>query len=807
VLASAVLAGLFARGAWPLGFVVLVPWLRVLDARATMGAALLAAWAMSVAYTAAVFPWFGGAIGQYTGLGTPAGVALLMLAAPVFQPQFLALALARRLVSGRFGYVAGAAAGVAAWIATEAFLPRMLDDTLGYGLHPSALLRQAADLGGVAGLTVLLLLANEAVAHAWAWRGAGLRAVARPIAVAALVPLLLAGYGVAALAALRAEPAGPTLRVGLVQSNITDYERLRREKGAGAVVREVLDTHYAMSHDAVERQRVQAVLWSETVYPTTFGKPKSEAGAELDEEIAGIVDAAGVPFVFGTYDRDARGEYNAAAFVAPGDGIVGVYRKTRTFPLTEHVPAWLDTPALRHWLPWTGGWLPGDGARVLPLRLADGREVPALPLICLDAVDGALVADGARLGAQVILTMSNDSWFDRHPLGAELHLGVAVMRSVETRLPQFRVTTSGYSAVIDAGGTITAGSRMGERTLVIGEVRLPESSRSLFVAWGDWVGRVALVVLVLLLAAAVWPRARAGQGGDGAGGVPGSSGTYAARVSVFPPAARAAAGALRVVSRGVLLGIGIAVLLGEASLAAKPLDQLRLFVAGVFVPEVAAWLLLRAWSATASVAEGRLQFVRGSRRLAFAVADVARLAAWRLPLPMPGVALELRSGAGRRLSVAGADPVELAAALEAAGAVLPKAAESPTATAYTHACLTAPRRRLEHPLALFVLLPLVLALPAFRLHQHIAYGGSFGELHTFGMAAYLTTFALWWAGWVIGVAFCRLVLALAVDAATWAAARWRPARAPALRRRLERLGLVVLYIGLPGWLLLRMAGG
>ena len=261
--------------------------------------------------------------------------------------------------------------------------------------------------------------------------------------------MLLAAYGVGALAA-PPSPAGKPLRMGLVQSNIVDYERLRREQGAGAVVREVLDTHYAMTYDAVERQHADAVLWSETVYPTTFGHPKSEAGAELDREILGIVDAAGVPFVFGTYDRDAAGEYNAAAFVAPGTGLLGFYRKTRVFPLTEYVPAWLDGPTLRRWLPWAGSWQPGTGARVFPLRLADGREIPVLPLICLDDIDAGLAIDGARLGAQAILTMSNDSWFTDHPQGAELHQAVAAFRSIETRLPQFRVTTNGYSAVIDA---------------------------------------------------------------------------------------------------------------------------------------------------------------------------------------------------------------------------------------------------------------------------------------------------------------------------------------------------------------------
>ena len=47
--------------------------------------------------------------------------------------------------------------------------------------------------------------------------------------------------------------------------------------------------------------------------------------------------------------------------------------------------------------------------------------------------------------------MSNDSWFTDYPVGARLHLAVAAFRSIETRLPQVRVTTNGLSAVIEDG--------------------------------------------------------------------------------------------------------------------------------------------------------------------------------------------------------------------------------------------------------------------------------------------------------------------------------------------------------------------
>ena len=803
ILASAAMAWLYARGGagWLLGFVALVPWLRTLDANRTLAGTLFSAWAMSVAFTAAAFAWFGTAVGSYTQLGTAAGLAVLLLAAPLFQPQFLVFALVRHVTGQAHGTVLRAFAAAAAWVATEWFVPRLLGDTLGYGLFPSRLLRQAADLGGAAGLTVLLLLANEGISAALARRADGVRAMAKPLAAAALVPLLLAGYGLAVLSATPA-PAGKPLRVGLVQSNIVDYERLRRDRGAEAVVREVLDTHYAMSYDAIERQRADAVLWSETVYPTTFGHPKSEAGAELDSEILGIVNAAGAPFVFGTYDRDAAGEYNAAAFVAPGTGLLGFYRKTRVFPLTEYVPEWLDGPKLRRWLPWTGTWQPGTGARVFPLRLADGREIPVLPLICLDDMDAGLAIDGARLGAQAILTMSNDSWFTAHPQGAELHQAAAAFRSIETRLPQFRVTTNGYSAVIDATGTVNAGTRMGERTLVIGDVPVREPPHTLMVAWGDWVGRAGAALLVLLVATAAfraWRTRTAAQASASAVAI-----VIPTDVAVLSPAARLTAGLLRAFARGSLLWMVAAVLRGDMALQANTLLQIRTFAALVLVPEAAAWCVLLAFTARASIESGALVLTRGARRLELAVADIVAVEPWRVPIPGPGASLRLASGERWRYGLAHADPTALARALAAAGGTAVRASTPSRATTYAQARLAIRRGRLDRPLAKFVLLPLALAIPAFRLHQHIAYGSAFGEYYTFGITAYLTTFALWWAAWAIGVVLCAAALRAAIEAGTLVAVLLRPEQAVGARRWLESLGLAALYLGLPAWLLFRV---
>ena len=806
ILASGAMAALYARGgaAWMLGFVFLVPWLRTLDASASLGAALLRAYVMSLAFTAAAFGWFGIALGLYAQVGAATGMALLLLAAPLFQPQFFAFALVRHVVLDRHGAVLAALAGAAAWVATEWLAPKLLGDTLGYGLYPSRLLRQGAAVGGTAGLTVLLLLANESVAAALSRRARGLGAMARPLALAALAPLLLAVYGQAVLSA-RPEPDGRGLRVGLIQSNIASYERQRQEKGAHAVVREVLDTHFAMSYDAVVRQRADAVLWSETAYPTTFGHPKSEAGADFDRDIVAVVNAARVPFIFGTYDRDSAGEYNAAAFVLPDTGLLGFYHKTRLFPLTEYVPAWLDGPRLRRYLPWTGDWRPGNGARVFPLRLADGREIPVLPLICLDDVDTGLAINGARLGAQVILAMSNDSWFTASPLGAQMHQAAAAFRSIETRLPQFRVTTNGHSAVIDANGAVLAGSRMGERTLVIAALPVRSPAPTLMVRWGDWVGLAGSVWLVVL---AAWSASRSWRRPSVDHAAPAHGAMLApVTVAVLPPAARFAAGLLRVLARAGLLWMCLALLLDQA-LRTNTLAQVRLFAGLFLAPEAACWCVLFLFSAKVTIVNGTLVLTSGSRRIALALGDIGAIQLWRLPFPSCGLSLQLADGKRWGYALALANPAILAGAMGAeVGEPLPQRSWARAVMqAYVHAGAAIRRSRLDHPIAKYLLLPLALAIPAFHLQQHIAYGGAFGEYYTYGLKAYLAAFGLWWAAWSIGVVLSEAVLRTVIEAATLLAAIWRPVRVVAIRQRLHRFGHVALFLGLPAWLFLTVYG-
>jgi len=111
---------------------------------------------------------------------------------------------------------------------------------------------------------------------------------------------------------------------------------------------------------------------------------------------------------------------------------------------------------------------------------------------------------------------------------------------------------------------------------------------------------------------------------------------------------------------------------------------------------------------------------------------------------------------------------------------------------------------MRQPLAKFILFPFALAIPAFRLHQHIAYGSALGEYHAFGLTAYLTSFVLWWAAWAMGVVLCAAALRAAIEASTLVVVLLRPGQAIGARRWLERLGFTAFYLGLPAWLLARV---
>lgn len=532
-VATGYAVAVYARADWfsaLIGWVCLVPWLAVLDRATSLRGAFAAGLLMSVGFVIGVFPWFPQAVANYTGGSWVAGAVTLLLLAPVLEPQFVTFALgrhlARRIPGGARGWLT-ALVGGGLYVGTEWAWPKPLADTLGHGLYASALLRQGADLFGAHGLTFVLIAGNECVLvilrEVFAgWRivppepgfsKGALRSTRRLAAAASCLVVLVAGpaaYGGVRLSQLHRRQAEERIGVAMVQANIAHYDRLKAELGTFDALGLILEAHFSLSSEVLRRERPDLLVWPETMYPTTFGTPKTEEGAAFDRTIAAFVNDARVPLLFGAYDTEGPDEFNAAILLEPdpdGGVVFDAYRKTRLFPFTEYLPWPLESDRVRRWLPWAGTWKPGDGPRVLPVAMEGRRDLRIAPLICYDAVDPGFAVAAARQGAELFVTLSNDSWFAYAGV-QRLILIVSAFRSIETRRPQVRATPTGVSAVIDETGAMLETIGVDGRGTLVGRVRPVEDAWTLMLAWGNWFPWAALGVSLTLLFVAYTRRPR-----------------------------------------------------------------------------------------------------------------------------------------------------------------------------------------------------------------------------------------------------------------------------------------------------------
>jgi apolipoprotein N-acyltransferase len=131
--------------------------------------------------------------------------------------------------------------------------------------------------------------------------------------------------------------------------------------------------------------------------------------------------------------------------------------------------------------------------------------------VCYEILYPSLIRREVADGANLLATISNDSWYGR--AGAqEQHFAGAVLRSVETSRFLLRAAITGISGIVDPRGRIVAESRPDERTILKGEVTL-QQVQTPWTRWGYWLPRaadvVALGVLTFSFARRRRPRATA----------------------------------------------------------------------------------------------------------------------------------------------------------------------------------------------------------------------------------------------------------------------------------------------------------
>ena len=286
---------------------------------------------------------------------------------------------------------------------------------------------------------------------------------------------------------------GPTLRIGIVQTNLGVQEK-------GISPERAHDRYLEQTRALLAGGPVDLIVWPETAYRAGLHGPLPISGELVRDDVS-------VPLLFGASfvrtDTGPRVAYNAALLIDADGMIRDVYSKNLLIPFTEYVPLAGLVP-----------WLTSRFHR--PSHFAASKQVPPLVLgswriatpIGYEAVRPAFVRRMVLEGQpQLLVALADDAWFGTSQEPG-LHLAMASLRAVEHRRSLVRATNSGISAVIDPAGREVARTGLLTRENLRASVVLLDET-TLYTRWGDWFGWLCAVIVI---GALINPLRRWGQG-------------------------------------------------------------------------------------------------------------------------------------------------------------------------------------------------------------------------------------------------------------------------------------------------------
>jgi apolipoprotein N-acyltransferase len=493
--AAGVLSGLlFALAFPPREWVILlplalVPWLVALATETRRLRALMSGVLFGLAYWFASIPWIVYVVTRFGGQSPPLGYVSMLI---------LALILCQWPAVVAWGVVAFAPPGSGRrlavfpvlWLASEHARSYVYGgfpwNLTGFALYRHPLWIQTASVWGVYGVG-LLVTATAALLAAGALR----REVRWLIAAAGLA----LGTGLVGLAALRApsDPEAPAVDVALIQPNISQEARLAPGKDA---------ENYAavMSHarEAAE-EGADLIVLPESAFPIYWqGSPL------LRRDLTALAAQCGCPVLFNDVDLHPDGRHYNAARIVTAEGLSGSpYRKVHLVPFGEFVPL----PGIFFFVRQVSTTIGEFSAAREPVVL----EEPPFAIgvgVCYEILYPVLAWKQVRSGANLLATISNDSWYGE--AGAQpQHFAGVVLRSVENRRYLLRAAITGISGIVDEKGRILEELGRNQRGTVRGRARLL-GGRSVWTRWGFAFSGLsdAIAVAVLLSGLARWWKAR-----------------------------------------------------------------------------------------------------------------------------------------------------------------------------------------------------------------------------------------------------------------------------------------------------------
>jgi apolipoprotein N-acyltransferase len=344
-------------------------------------------------------------------------------------------------------------------ILSEAYSFTLFDWNFGYSWFGSGIpFYQLAEIVGFSGLSAITLAFNLPIYLAWQWRTERQGKVLFGAVIASFALLNVGGLELKA----RLPKADSEFNILMVQGNVGSMEKMAAESGDG-YGQAILNRYLSLTHDTLEKhknEKIDFAFWAETAFPTFLGEnltPQNDYPRQLRE----FLTEHNIPLVTGAYSvKFPEKLLTNSLFLLneKGEILPPHYSKTILLAFGEYIPFEEFFPQIRNFLPPIGHFARGDGAT----SLFNLRGLKMAPQICYEGLFAYFSRDLANLGADVIVNVTNDSWYGTWQQPYQ-HFYMTLARGVEFRRPVLRVTNTGISSVSLASGVILQRSPIHEQ--------------------------------------------------------------------------------------------------------------------------------------------------------------------------------------------------------------------------------------------------------------------------------------------------------------------------------------------------------
>ena len=259
---------------------------------------------------------------------------------------------------------------------------------------------------------------------------------------------------ISSLVAKKLTPTNQTdssLRVALIQGNFEPYyQGLNQEQYAFH-----MNTYRTLSMEAL-KQKPDLLFWPETPLPSSW-----HYDANFPNLVKQISSSRNTPLIFGTGFKEVDAlapektyHFNSALVTDSVGQIAARYDKMHIVPYGEFMPfRYLMSESLYKAV----DKLRGMGTSLSPGRIHKVFDLPRGSRIgvniCFDDIFSDTSRGFALNGANILSTITNDSWFHQSAGGAQ-HTAQSILRAVETGLPLIRCGNTSESMVVLPDGSI-----------------------------------------------------------------------------------------------------------------------------------------------------------------------------------------------------------------------------------------------------------------------------------------------------------------------------------------------------------------